>query len=430
MNKLSRHTIIKKDGDYEVLFNTLTLGMLELNKEYSNKLKMTLHDNIEFEDLKENLLRGSFLENGIDELKLMKYIHLNSKFDTKTLGLTIAPTLTCNFKCSYCYEEGFRNNTMNDKVKEDIVKFVEGYSQTIDNLKITWYGGEPLLEIDTIRYLTNKFKEICGENEIVYEATIISNGYLLDLDMAERLKSLDVNNVQITLDGPKDIHDSRRMLLDNKGSYDKILYNLTNISDIMNVSIRINIDKINMNSADMILEELREKGLHKKVYIYVAQVDDVNNPHLSNSCTLAQEFGEYEVEFLKKAIEYDFQSLRLPPTNLSGCGAIMKNAYVIDPLGNLYKCWNTIGQKGESIGNVSGDVKNLITSNLLKWMTYNPFNDECNDCITQPLCMGGCAYHKVKSGNNKCNKYKFNLDDIISLYYTQHKHNKEAVCAK
>lgn len=419
MKKLSRYTIFKEVEDKGILFNTLTLGLLELNKEYCNKLKLTLENKAEYEDLNENLYKGSFLETELDERELMKHVHLNNKFQEKTLGLTIAPTLRCNFKCSYCYEEGVRYNTMNDETKELLIDFVKGYSKNIDSLQITWYGGEPLLEIETIEYLTKKFKEICNENNIAYNASIISNGYLLDETMALRLKELEVGNVQITLDGTQKVHDSRRMLINDEGTYERIMANICDISDIMKVSIRINIDKTNIDEADQILLELKSNGLNEKVHVYVAQVDDVNNAKLTSYCTLTEDFGEFELRFLNKALELGFDIVRLPIVNLSGCGALMKNMYVIDPLGNLYKCWNTIGRQEERIGKLGENL--VITNNLLKWMNYNPFNNECNECIVQPLCMGGCPYQKQTSGQHKCNTCKYNLDDIVLTYYTEHK---------
>lgn len=67
MKKLSRYTIFKEVEDKGILFNTLTLGLLELNKEYCNKLKLTLENKAEYEDLNENLYKGSFLETELDE---------------------------------------------------------------------------------------------------------------------------------------------------------------------------------------------------------------------------------------------------------------------------------------------------------------------------------------------------------------------------
>jgi uncharacterized protein len=85
-----------------------------------------------------------------------------------------------------------------------------------------WYGGEPLLAIDTIDYLTQEFLKLCGD-KVKYTAAMVTNGYNLNKDNVNRLKKLKVKRVQITIDGPKIIHDERRKLSNGKGSFDKII---------------------------------------------------------------------------------------------------------------------------------------------------------------------------------------------------------------
>lgn len=421
MIKLSKYSVIKECGKNKILFNTLSLGLLELNEEYSKKLEELLNGNDLFPDLKKNLEIGGFISDDSENLQLLKYLNYKSRYQKDTLALTIAPTMECNFKCTYCYEEGCRYNTMKQEIKEQLLMFVENSMNNIKNLDITWYGGEPLLQIKTIEYLTTEFRKLCEKYNVNYHASIISNGYLLDRKMAQRLSELDIKNVQITLDGPKEIHDSRRMLLNDKGTYDRIIENITHINDLIFVSIRMNIDETNKHNAYKVLEDLKERGLSKKVFIYVAQVDDVNNSNLTKLCTVSEEFGSFEIEFLKKARQYGFDNIKLPHMNIAICGAVMENAFVIDPLGNLYKCYNTIGRADERVGHISDG--NFIGKNLFKWMNYNSFNSECNECNVQPICLGGCPYQRLQSGKHNCNKVKYNIEDLIGLYRDKIKNN-------
>lgn len=102
---------------------------------------------------------------------------------------------------------------MNDETANGIVNLVRNNANTINMLGVTWYGGEPLLEVNRIENLTKAFKEICNKNNVKYQANIVTNGYLLDKKMILRLIDLDITSIQITLDGTKEYHDQTRYLI-------------------------------------------------------------------------------------------------------------------------------------------------------------------------------------------------------------------------
>ena len=83
----------------------------------------------------------------------------------------------------------------------------------------------------------------------------------------------------------------------------------------------------------------------------------------------------------------------------------------IGPLGELYKCWNELGDKEKIIGFINDqDFKNkdLIRKYVL---SANCFEDEkCKDCKFIPICMGGCAFYRIKNMFDNANF------DICSLY--------------
>ena len=79
-----------------------------------------------------------------------------------------------------------------------------------------WHG-EPLLQMDRLVDLSRKMRDVCTRADCKYTASIVSNGYLLDRETAERLKEQQVADAQITLDGPRDVHDERRPLVGGGG---------------------------------------------------------------------------------------------------------------------------------------------------------------------------------------------------------------------
>ena len=425
MHKLSKYTTFKEYGTNTVLFNSLSTAMLELTEDYANEFEKFLNTGEISNELKDSLLKGKFICNkDLDESELLNHGYNKVRYSHSYLGLTIAPTMECNFKCHYCYEEGHRRNTMTQEIQDSLINFIESHLKNgIKHLSIVWYGGEPLMAMNIIRNLSHKIFDLLKKYGATYDAMMVSNGYLLTKEIGIELESLKITSVQITLDGPKHIHDNRRMLINDAGTYDKIMNNLCDIADLISVAIRINIDKTNASSANQVLEDLKQHDLQDKVLVYAAKVDDLNNSGLSPTCLLTKDFSELEIDFLKNAISTGFNVLSLPNCRLGICSACDDTSFVVDPKGYLYKCWNVIGQEEETVGNVNNEINSDIglTPNLLKFMNYTPFNGECSNCETLPLCMGGCPYHKIKNNKNQCSQYKYNVDNILDLYYLNYK---------
>jgi uncharacterized protein len=134
------------------------------------------------ESLISDLKRGNFLiEDDVNELDRLRLRMLKSRYNTSSLVLTISPVSDCNFRCLYCYEKDvIRPDYMDKEAEGAIIKLVEGQMKTMANLNITWYGGEPLMNVPTIERLSRKFLELCKENKVKYNASMVTNGYLLD----------------------------------------------------------------------------------------------------------------------------------------------------------------------------------------------------------------------------------------------------------
>jgi len=174
---------------------------------------------------------GFIIEDNVDEQAEIRLNMLRSQFATSGMGLTIAPTMDCNFGCAYCFEVGqLKECYMSDEVEDKIVEFVAQHANSLEMLNITWFGGEPLLTIDRIESLSKRFIDICEQNNVAYSSNVITNGYYFTPEIAERLKVCKVEYAQITIDGMKETHDKRRFLKNKEngenGSFDVILQNI------------------------------------------------------------------------------------------------------------------------------------------------------------------------------------------------------------
>lgn len=419
----------------KLAFNSYSCGLAVVDDEYEklmSKLDKITDNNIpkELQKCYEAAREGMFIvPDDYDEL-LELYTKRNfQKYSLESLGLTIAPTLACNFKCIYCYETS-KPGIMSSNVAKKIVDFVKFESDQIKNLNISWYGGEPLLAKELIYSLSNKFIEICNEKNIEYNAFIISNGSLLDEDTISELIECQVRGIQITIDGPPEIHNSRRVNKANIGTFDLLIENINKLlkTNKIEVVLRINVDKKNDSEVDKLIAILDERLVNKDVKITFGQVTAYTEAcrTIEGDCYNNGEFAVKLLQYYNILVKYGFDEYNefpYPEVKLNYCCAELMNSFVIDPEGYLYKCWNEVGNISGAVGNIKNDLYDVTCYKNGKWLKRNPFdNSKCINCSLLPVCMGGCPHNDmILHNNNVCDMIKYNIKDIMLKYYEMSK---------
>lgn len=79
------------------------------------------------------------------------------------------------------------------------------------------------MAIETIEKLTKKIKSVLPLG-CKYNADMVTNGYKLTRRVAEKLKDMDIHYIQVTLDGSKQAHDSRRILHNHQPTFEHICH--------------------------------------------------------------------------------------------------------------------------------------------------------------------------------------------------------------
>ncbi len=424
----------EEENGKKVAFNSMTCGLAEVNDDFFKILENiesldidTL--NQEQKELIENMKLGNFIvDKKLDELKYLKFRHFQGKFSGGGLGLTIAPTLDCNFGCEYCYENR-DTGSISDEVKENIYKFAEENLKVMSSLDVTWYGGEPLICMNIIEEMSKRLMEIAEKYDRKYSAFMVTNGYLLNEKVIAKLKELKVNGIQITIDGPPEIHNNRRMLRYGKerNTFDKIVKNMILASKSgLRIALRVNIDKLNVDSVMELFDILEEKEI-KRINVAFGHVTAYTDAcqSVAGSCLTTEEYAHSNLEFQRILNERGFNLTGYPYyPGIKGnyCCADNSTSFVIDPKGYMHKCWNTIGKNDQAVGNIinyKDAPTNTMLVNNVKWMTWNPFDfEECLACKILPICMGGCPYNGLENGNQpNCEKWKYNLEEVLKYTY-------------
>lgn len=383
------------------LFNMLNGKFIEISVKAYEDLKNENYYNID--------------NNTIEFLRETQFIDVDIRdcienFFNNTIGsLVLNLTNMCNFECDYCYYKASNK----DKHKQVLDKnlFIYWFSEiylkkfnNITDLHITYIGGEPTLEKQLLLDITTYINNICLKNNINVIYSLITNGYHLSSKFASHMVNLGINHVQITLDGYKDEHEKYRKDKLSGHSYDRIINNLKNCINYLNICIRINFDeKTKEDNIYSLLCDLKRIGI-KDIYFAALEetVDTVQ------SCNLNIIKNEHIIEKydklwnIKNNLGFKFNQ-PLPP--LTG-SCMSKNllAFNIDSDGYVYSCPSTAGIKNKRLFHISNE--NFTNKNIDK-------KNNCIHCKYYPICMGGCEYQE-SLGTITCNRYIY--DKLIPKY--------------
>jgi uncharacterized protein len=403
-------TYRRKENE-NVIYNTFSKALLILNeKEYIQYETLSFTDPELKEQLKEN---GVLLEDSFDEMGFLKYFHYKTKFSNETLYLTVAPTLDCNFACPYCYENR-RKGRMSPDVQDAIITFIEDAAKRGTKvIDLSWYGGEPLLYPDIIEDLGRRILVAAKKNSCSIRSHMVTNGYLLTPKIVELLDEIGVTKVQITLDGLKEHHDVRRPLCSGKGTFDRILSNLSLFEAFpIEVAVRMNVDRQNCGDFASLKKLIDGLG-NPNITLYPSPVEDINKDTVNEVSDFmsAEEFDNFTLKVCEEG-GLSSEDFSVMDDRFCFCTAETENCYVIDEQGDVFKCWDEAGRKEYRCFNLI-DPDSMDYLAIAKYLASDPFADEaCRECVFLPLCFGGCKFQRTHLNKSVCGF----TDDILQQY--------------
>lgn len=364
---------------------------------------------------------------------------------------TILVTYNCNYRCPYCYEasisKGGRAWSKNVFVPEMVDKAYKAMLQIEPNRSlhrnmIELYGGEPLLfeNKEIVEYIVMQ-----GVKK-GYTFKAVTNGYDLN-HFIDLLSPSYISDLQITIDGDRDKHDRRRIHYQTGKSFDRIIENIglalekgvrivvrvntdaNNFEDLKKLQILFKslgyLDKSNFKFQSALLVDFKALEDQKKI----AELK-MNNPEAINY------FDSYQFIIKHKSVNYKFdyqdygayKNLRYSlsqnvPLQLNPiyCNA-QSSGYILDPLGDIYACWDTVGKKDYILGNYRNDIE--WTNVREQWQNrYVGNSPNCQKCKYGLLCGGGCLGKAKKDEegfrDSFCNNYPQIFDLMANRVYKE-----------
>ena len=342
-------------------------------------------------------------------------------------GYVFMPTYSCNLRCPYCFQDHMRSDPANrhllrtmsretvDRIFASMPGIEERHGMNPEAEKkpsILFFGGEPLLAVSRpiVEYIIEK-----GRERNVAGFSAISNA--TELDAYEDLLGPEgIASIQVTLDGPPEEHDQRRVYADGSGSFEKIARNISMALDKgTSIAVRLNIDRDNVADLPTVAREIEKWGWPSSpgFSVYVAPIhagnDKTEEATTMDSWVLKKSLSDLGEEFPEiKIIGHTDNSLRgrlrgifenrndpMPGFRVGFCAA-QSTMYIFDSFGDVYACWEHTGDPDIRVGHVSADGEFVSEGGEQErdenWRSRSILsNPQCKSCRFAFYCGGGCA---------------------------------------
>jgi uncharacterized protein len=256
------------------------------------------------------------------------------------------PTSYCNMACDYCGQEHFKSAVNQRRIERLAARVTAAIADpATSRVTVTWFGGEPLLALRVIRELSAEFVAAADAAGKPYAARMSTNGSLLTKATLTMLhRDCKLNSVVITIDGPQELHDRRRIKRNGIGSFHRTIAVLADVVrerslPDLRIAIRINVDRENEDAVADLIVDLACFGLSgPQVEFQPMPVHSWGND-VSAVELEGRRYAAMETQWLALAVSLGLGFTALPTlTKNRTCTATTTSAEIIDSGGRIYSC--------------------------------------------------------------------------------------------
>lgn len=274
---------------------------------------------------------------------------------------------------------------MSSETAEKVIDFIAN-NRCCDCVKIKWYGGEPLMNMNAI----DAISEGLFDKGLTFKSTMISNGLLFSEEVISKAKNIwNLHNVRITVDGPEHIYNATKNYKKCIGNpYHIVLKNIDNLlANGISVTIRLNIEEKNIDDVKVLINSLckKYKGENLLLDFMLRPLNNTATNKLIESIGINRDAILKEITSMKEKLFADgfyVNCGKLTGLTLCSCIADSGKYIAIKPNGELAYCSSDFDKK--TFGSVYGNSPVIPFPELSK----QPYKKLaiCNDCPLYPIC--------------------------------------------
>ena len=312
----------------------------------------------------------------------------------------------CNLRCQYCFADTGEfhmkgRSLLPVETGKKALDWLVAHSGNRYNLEVDFFGGEPLMNFPVIVELVAYGRELERLHHKHFKFTTTTNAVAMTDEIMDFLNR-EMENVVISIDGRREVHDRMRPTPNGKGSYDLIVEKARRFVKLRKQQqyyLRGTFTRHNLDFGNDVLH-LADEGFEQLSIEPVVTTPD--QPYAIREQDLPTVFAEYErlgKEYLRRRANgqwFSFFHFMVDLTGgpclkkrLTGCGA--GNEYVaVTPEGDIYPCHQFVGREGMRMGSVLDDT---FDTQLQKRFQSNHVltKEKCSECWARFYCSGGCA---------------------------------------
>ncbi len=315
----------------------------------------------------------------------------------------------CNLRCRYCFaDEGAYHSErefMSEETAKRAIDFLIENSGNRKVLEVDFFGGEPLMCLQTIKNVVYYAKEKAAAKGKKFLFTTTTNALLLN-DEAIKFFNEEMENVVLSLDGRKEVHDAIRKTVNGKGSCDLVIDNIKKFvrsRGDKHYYVRGTFTAKNLDFSKDVLF-LAESGFDSiSMEPVVTDIPDlaIKEEHLPTILREYENLCDKYLEKYRKGEGFNFFHFNVDleggpclSKRVSACGA--GNEYFsVAPNGDIYPCHQFVGDKKFLMGNVyEGKLDSDIRATFAENCLFT--RQKCDNCFAKYICSGGCSannYH-------------------------------------
>lgn len=400
--KISKYTFaLPQEDDCTVLYNCRTEAIAIIESELAELLSsrpladiQTFHAPF-YEFLKD---RGFIVPDSAVEEEEVIEDWKEVDTDKRTFSIFINPTLDCNLRCWYCFEEHVKGSLINEEVFSSISRLIERkiIDEGVENLALSLFGGEPFVAFDSVvEPLIKATDKLCADNGRRFYLSFVTNGTLVTRTKLNKLATVCTANpisFQVTLDGNEFFHNKTKHFPNGKGSYQLILGNIRMIlSYNMHVTLRLNMTEENIESYYDVLSDLAVLSPKDRELLTI----DLQHVWQDTGNSDRDTFLATQTKVREAFIAKGFHVTELKHIDNSRCYADRNNNISVNYDGSLFNCTARDFTQNNSEGMLQPDGTLVWNDKYKKRISLKYGNAFCKKCRIFPLCHGGCSQYKL-----------------------------------
>ncbi|MFH8292583.1 radical SAM protein [Streptomyces sp. NPDC018059] len=203
-------------------------------------------------------------------------------------GLRVVLTDRCNMACTYCFVD--TNTGKPDMTKEELtegLEFLFEQNAGQDEVSIQWFGGEPTIRFDLMRYGDQLADTLADRYDVRrVRRTVVTNGARLTDEALDHFVAYEYG-VGISIDGPPGINSANRLLLGGQPADDRIRRNVARFLEADGLHVGCNLTPTAANIGRLaetvrwIIDDLALKFIYVNTPIPTGGRWRVNGAHLA-----------------------------------------------------------------------------------------------------------------------------------------------------